>query len=139
MKRQTLKKKIMSQATFCLCTLNHMYHCMHIKTAQGYLGRKIFISVYLFLFIITKLFLKSESLLIFKLNQLIAPIGKKPAPGDHESSLKHLICKMSLCVSYVDLFMAYFLYCFPYSYRSLNYCDSNSCRSFTLIKALAKS
>ena len=30
-----------------------------------------------------------------------------------------------------------FLYCFPYSYRSSNYCDSNSCRSFTLLKALA--
>ena len=35
--------------------------------------------------------------------------------------------------------MASFLYCFPYSYRSSNYCDSNSCRSFTLLKALAKS
>jgi hypothetical protein len=35
--------------------------------------------------------------------------------------------------------MASFLYCFQYSYRSSNYCDSNSCRSFTLLKALAKS
>ena len=35
--------------------------------------------------------------------------------------------------------MASFLYCFRYSYRSSNYCDSNSCRSFTLLKALAKS
>ena len=35
--------------------------------------------------------------------------------------------------------MASFLYCFPYSYRSSNYCNSNSCRSFTLLKALAKS
>ena len=35
--------------------------------------------------------------------------------------------------------MASFLYCFPYSYRSSNYCDSNICRSFTLLKALAKS
>ena len=35
--------------------------------------------------------------------------------------------------------MASFLYCFPYSYCSCNYCDSNSCRSFTLLKALAKS
>ena len=26
-----------------------------------------------------------------------------------------------------------------YSYRSSNYCDSNSCRSYTLLKALAKS
>ena len=35
--------------------------------------------------------------------------------------------------------MASFLYCFPYSYHFSNYCDSNSCRSFTLLKALAKS
>ena len=35
--------------------------------------------------------------------------------------------------------MAHFLHCFPYRYRSSNYCDSNSCRSFTLLKALAKS
>ena len=40
---------------------------------------------------------------------------------------------------FVDWFIASFLYCFPYSYRSSNYCDSNSCRSFTLLKALAKS
>ena len=32
-----------------------------------------------------------------------------------------------------------FLYCFPYSFCSSNYCDSNSFRSFTLLKALAKS
>jgi len=42
-------------------------------------------------------------------------------------------------MSFVDWFMASFLYCFPYSYRSSNYCDSNSCCSFTLLKALAKS
>ena len=42
-------------------------------------------------------------------------------------------------MSFVEWFMASFLYCFPYSYRSFNYCDSNSCRSFTLLKALAKS
>ena len=51
--------------------------------------------VYHFLFIITKLILKSESLLLFKLNQLILPIGKKPAPGDHKYSLKFFICKLS--------------------------------------------
>ena len=39
------------------------------------------ICVYLSFFIITKLFLKSESLLLFKLNYLIVPIGKKPAPA----------------------------------------------------------
>ena len=42
-------------------------------------------------------------------------------------------------MSFVDWLMASFLYCLPYSYRSSNYCDSNSCRSFTLLKALAKS
>ena len=45
----------------------------------------------------------------------------------------------NFCISFVDWFMASFLYCFPYSYRSSKYCDSNSCRSFTLLKALAKS
>jgi hypothetical protein len=30
-----------------------------------------------------KIVFKSESLLLFKLNQLMVPIGKKPAPGDH--------------------------------------------------------
>ena len=42
-------------------------------------------------------------------------------------------------MSFVDWFMASFLYCFPYSYCFSNYCDSNSCRSFTLLKAKAKS
>ena len=35
-------------------------------------------------------------------------------------------------MSFVDWFMVH-------SYRSSNYCDSNSCRSFTLLKVLAKS
>ena len=35
--------------------------------------------------------------------------------------------------------MASFLYCSFYSFRSSNYCDSNSCRSFTILKAIAKS
>ena len=42
------------------------------------------------------LFFKYESLILFKLNKLMVAIGKKPAPGDHESSLKNLICKISL-------------------------------------------
>ena len=42
-------------------------------------------------------------------------------------------------MSFVDWFMASFLYCFPYSYRSSNYCDSNSCCSIKLLKALSKS
>ena len=52
---------------------------------------------------------------------------------------ERLISLLQFCMSFVDWFMASFLYCFPYSYRSSNYCDSNSCRSFTLLKALAKS
>ena len=51
-------------------------------------ARKIFKYVYLSFFIITKLFLKSESLQLFRRNYLMVPIEKKPAPGDHESSLK---------------------------------------------------
>ena len=35
---------------------------------------------------------------------------------------------------FADLLMASFLYCSPYSYRSFNYCDSNSCWSFRLLK-----
>ena len=35
--------------------------------------------------------------------------------------------------------MASFLYCSPYSYRSSNYHDSNSCRFFSLLKAIANS
>ena len=57
-----------------------------------------------------------------------------------------LLQKLSLLISllkflyeFVDWFMASILYCFPYSYRSSNYCDSNSCCYFTLLKALAKS
>ena len=40
--------------------------------------------------------LKSESLLLFKLNQLMVPIGKKASPGDHESSLKFFFRNVSL-------------------------------------------
>ena len=40
------------------------------------------------------------------------------------------------CISFVDWVMAF---CFQYSYCSSNYCDSNSWRSFTLLKALSKS
>jgi hypothetical protein len=42
-------------------------------------------------------------------------------------------------MSFVDWFIASFLYCFPISYRSSNDFDSNSCCSFMLFKALAKS
>ena len=40
--------------------------------------------------------------------------------------------------NFYNIVIASFLYCFPYSYRSSDYCDSNSCRSFTLPKELAK-
>ena len=53
--------------------------------------------------------------------------------------LSLLISLLQFCISFVDWFMASFLYCFPYSYRSSNYCNSNSCRSFTFLKAIAKS
>ena len=60
------------------------------KNSQG----RFFVN--LSLFIITKKILKSESLILLKLNQLMVAIGKKPALGDHESSLKKLICELSL-------------------------------------------
>ena len=60
-------------------------------------------------YIITKLFLKSQSLLLFKLNLLIVPIGKKPAPGDHQSSLNFLCetfpCKMSMCPIFLSIYI----------------------------------
>ena len=69
-----------------------------IKTAQGYLARKLFKCVCLSfsLFIITRKNLKSEYHILFKLNNLVVAIGKKVAPGDHESSLKILIFKLSI-------------------------------------------
>ena len=57
---------------------------------------------------------------------------------DSKSCRFQSLC-FNFCMSFVDWFMASFLYCFPYSYHSSNYCDSNSCRSFMLLKALAKS
>ena len=56
-----------------------------------------------------------------------------------QQNLSFLISLLQFLLSFVDWFMASFLYCFPYSYRSSNYCDSNSFRSFALLKALAKS
>ena len=52
-----------------------------------------------------------------------------------------LYCSSNFCLlvhgymvyRHVDWFMASFLNCFPYSYHSSNYCDSNSCHSFTLL------
>ena len=55
------------------------------------------------------------------------------------AKLSLLIPLLHFFIRFLDWFMASFLYCFPYSYRSSSYCDSNSCRSFTLLKALAKS
>ena len=52
-----------------------------------------FSNVFITLFIITELFLKSEYLLLFKLNLLMVPIVKKPATVDHKSSLKIILAK----------------------------------------------
>ena len=40
--------------------------------------------------------IKPESYILFKLNKLMVVIEKKPAPGDHESSLKNFICYLCL-------------------------------------------
>ena len=68
----------------------------HRDILQGKISQRNFKCVYLSLFIITKLFLKSESLLLLKLNKLMVPKGKEPAPGDHESSLKIFLAKLFL-------------------------------------------
>ena len=60
-------------------------------------------------------------------------------PTLRQQSCRSLSLCFNFCISFVDWFMASFLYCFTYSYLSSNYCDSNSCRSFTLLKAIAKS
>ena len=49
-----------------------------------------------------RIVLKSKSLLLFKLNQLMVTIGKKPAPGDHKSSLKSFLARC-LCAKYILL------------------------------------
>ena len=78
----------------------------------------IFNCVYLSLFIITK------SLLLFKLNQLKVPIGKKPGPGDHESSLKNLICKLSFgrCPCAIIRQIDVFVYCLPQNTEQRIHC-----------------
>ena len=76
----------------------------HRYLASKKLSKKIFKCFYLSLFIITQLFLKSESILPFKPNQLMVLIGKKRAPGNHESSLKIFHAKLFLarcsCANY---------------------------------------
>ena len=43
-----------------------------------------------------KVNLKSESTILFKPNKLMVDIGKKPAPGNHESSLTILFARDNL-------------------------------------------
>ena len=54
-------------------------------------------------------------------------------------TLQQLKLSLIFCIGFVDWFMASSMYCSPYSYPSSNYCNSNCFRSFTLLKALAKS
>ena len=58
--------------------------------------KRLYKCVYLSFFIIAKLFLKSESLIIFKVNLLIGPIGMKTAPGDHKPNLRNFISSCPL-------------------------------------------
>ena len=72
-----------------------MHHCTGISCKEK--NRKENFQMFLSLiFLITKLFLESESLLLFKLNYLMVPIGNKPAPGDHESIFKIFLAKFLL-------------------------------------------
>ena len=84
-------------------------------SAQGSLERKkfvrkIFKCVYISLLIITKLFLKYESLLLFKLNQLMVLIGMKPAHVDHESTFKIFLAKLFLARCTCALFIYLSIY-----------------------------
>ena len=76
-------------------------------------GKNLQGKFYIYLFIITKLFLKSESLL-FKLNQLMIPIGKKPAPSDHESKSNFFLLNFSV----QDVPVPYFLNNNPFSEKT---------------------
>ena len=62
-------------------------------------------------------------------------------PFSYRSS-NFAIAKLSLLIPLLQFLYKFcrlvHVHCFPYSYRSSNYCDSNSCRSFTLLKALAR-
>ena len=78
---------------------------MQFRMAQGYLARIIFKCVQLSLFIITKLFIKFEYLLLFKLNQLMVPIGKKPAPRRPRIQFENFPCMMSLCLAIQNIFL----------------------------------
>ena len=53
--------------------------------------------------------------------------------------MKRKYWKNNVLYRFVDLFMSSFLYCSLYSYCSSNYRDSDSWRSFSILKALAKS
>ena len=68
------------------------------KRAQGYLAEN-FLNVFISLFKTIKLFLKSESPILFKLNKLMVAIGKNPGPGIQFEKfyLQVVACKMSLC------------------------------------------
>ena len=67
---------------------------------------------------------------------LIAPHSVITLPTLSRQKLSLLISLLPFCISFVDWFMVSLMYCFLYSFRSPNYCDSNSYRSFTLLKAL---
>ena len=45
---------------------------------------------------------------------------------------------LNFCIGFILCFIASFLYCFTNSYRSSNECNSNSFRSFLLLKAISK-
>ena len=79
-------------------------------------------------------------MVIFPILQLqyltfIAPHLVIALPTLWQQKLLFLISFLKFC----RLVHGFFSVLLPYNYRSSNYCDSNSCCSFTLLKALAKS
>ena len=94
-------------------------------------------SVILNLIIQTSFYQHSYSIwIMLGLSISIAPHLVIALPTLRQQKLLLLTFYLIFCISFLDWIMTSFLYCFPYSYRS---CDSNSCRSFTFLKAIAKS
>ena len=73
-----------------VATLHIARLCRTYKVYLIFIARKIFKCVYLSLFIITKLFLKYESLILFKLDQLMVTIGKKRLRKPRIQNLKKI-------------------------------------------------
>ena len=72
------------------------------KNSQGKLSICLSLSFHNY-----KIVFKYESLLLFKLNLSMVPIGKKPTPSDHESSLKIFLARYPCAIFFMLLHTRY--------------------------------